>query len=264
MKHALALLLLFAFLEPITASETGHQARTKARETAPAIKQTPVDFNHPPREYVASQAHGWSILVEKQLVDEASELADKALARLKSNLDKMAGLFPKSALPDLRRVKVFLMYGPRATAGGRGNGLEYFQRTAPKHYDWLDPRMGSSIAVFCAENYTQLSDSWALKSLVHEFAHAQHLEHWPEARADIYDTWERAVKAGLYQTVRPEDKDVFNPNYAARNHLEYFAELSAMYFVGVEYFPRDRAGLKAYDPAGYALIEKLWGIGEEP
>ena len=37
-----------------------------------------------------------------------------------------------------------------------------------------------------------------------------------------------------------------------------------MYFVGVEYFPRDRAGLERYDPVGYALIEKLWGIRGDP
>jgi hypothetical protein len=48
--------------------------------------------------------------------------------------------------------------------------------------------------------------------------------------------------------------------HAAQNHLEYFAELTAIYFVGADYFPKDRAGLKACDPDGYALVEKLWGI----
>jgi hypothetical protein len=33
-----------------------------------------------------------------------------------------------------------------------------------------------------------------------------------------------------------------------------------MYFVGADYFPEDRAGLRAYDPTGYAMVEKLWGI----
>ena len=64
--------------------------------------------------------------------------------------------------------------------------------------------------------------------------------------------------------MREEDKGTHNPNYAAQNHLEYFAELTAMYFVGANYFPRDRAGLKAYDPAGYALVETLWGLNDVP
>jgi hypothetical protein len=120
--------------------------------------------------------------------------------------------------------------------------------------------MASSIVIFNADNYARLSEFWALKALVHEFGHAQHLEHWREDRADIFDNWQSAMARGLYQVVRDEDKGTHNPNYAAQNHLEYFAELTAMYFVGANYFPKDRAGLKAYDPAGFALIETLWGL----
>lgn len=234
------------------------------RRTAPAIKQTPVDFNHPPRDYAAHELHGWSVLVEKQLADEAPELANAALARLEEKLGQAAAALPAAALPDLLEVKIFLMYGSRATAGGRNSGLEYFRAVAPEHRTGLDPRMGSSIVVYSAENYAKLPELWALKALVHEFGHAQHLEHWPEDRADIYDAWDHAMKNGLYQVVRDEDQDAHVPNYAAQNHLEYFAELTAMYFVGGNYFPKNRAGLKAYDPAGYALVEKLWGVDNDP
>ena len=71
------------------------------------------------------------------------------------------------------------------------------------------------------------------------------------------------MKAGLYQVVREKDEDTHLPNYAAQNHLEYFAELTAMYFAGANYFPYDRAGLKEYDPAGYALVQKLWSIADD-
>jgi len=234
------------------------------RKTAPALKQAPVDFNHPPRDYVPRELHGWTVLVEKQLADEALQLSKTVLARLESKLAEMADTLPAAALPDLREVKIFVMYGPKATAGGRTNGLEYFQAIAPRHHDWLDPRMGSSIVIYNAANYTTLSDLWATKALVHEFGHAHHLEHWPERRADIYDAWDRAVKAGLYRVVREKDKHAHFPNYAAQNHLEYFAELTAIYFAAANYFPYDRAGLKRYDPAGYALVEKLWNVAGEP
>lgn len=222
--------------------------------------QAAVNFNHPPRDYVAHRLQGWEVLVESQLADEDAATTKAVLDRVDKKLGELAALLPSAALPDLRKLKVFLLYGTKAKAGGRGSGLEYFRVDAPSNHDWLDPRMGRSIVIYDAANYLQLSDAWAIKSLVHEFGHAQHLEHWPEDYAAIHDAWQAAMTAGLYQTVREEDKDTHVPNYAAQNHLEYFAELTAMYFVGGNYFPKDRAGLKAYDPAGYALIQKFWGI----
>jgi hypothetical protein len=230
------------------------------RKTAPAVIQVAADFNHPPREYAVRKLRGWDVLVEKQLLDDAPELAKKALGKLDEKLGKAVEVLPEAVLPDLRRLKIFLMYGPKAKGGGRGNGLEYFRPDAAKHQSWLDPRMARSVVIYDASNYISIGDFWELKALVHEFGHAHHLEHWPEDREDIYDTWDHAMKAGLYKTVRDEDKSTHLPNYAAQNHLEYFAELSAAYFVGINYFPKDRAGLKEYDPDGYALIEKLWGI----
>jgi hypothetical protein len=230
------------------------------RKTAPALQQAAVDFNHPPREYVERPVRGWGVLVEKQLLDEAPDVAKKALSRLDEKLGKAVSVLPEPTLPDLRKLKIFLMYGPKAKSGGRDNGLEYFRLDAAKHQKWLDPRMARGVVIFDAANYTAITDFWALKALVHEFGHAQHLEHWPENRADIYDAWDHAMKTGLYKVVRDEDKNTHVPNYAAQNHLEYFAELTAAYFVGINYFPKDRAGLKAYDPVGFAVVEKLWGI----
>ena len=160
------------------------------RKTAAALEQAPVDLNHPPREFVAHRVQGWDVLVEKQLVDEVPELAKTTLARLEKQLGETVAVLPASALPDLRRVNILLMYGPDAKAGGRTEGLEYFMANAARDQDWLDPRMARGIVIYNAANYAKISELWALKSLVHEFGHAQHLEHWPEGRADIYDAWD--------------------------------------------------------------------------
>lgn len=226
--------------------------------------QAPVDYNHPPRQYAAYRRQGWEVLVESQLADEDALTLQAVLDRVDQKLGELAALLPPATLPDLRKLKIFILYGTQARAGGRGSGLEYFRADAPGYHDWLDPRMGRSIVIYDAANYLRLSEVWALKSLVHEFGHAQHLEHWPEDYADIRGAWANAMKAGRYQVVRAEDKDTHVPNYAAQNHLEYFAELSAMYFGGANYFPGDRAGLKTYDPEGYAMIRKLWGIDAPP
>ena len=237
------------------------------RPTALAISQKPVDFNHPPRDYATNRVRGWTVLVESQLAAEAPVLARRALERLDTKLGEAMAVLPEGSHARLRGLTLFLMYGEASALGGRDNGFEYFQRTAPRHYPHLDPRMAGSIVVYSATNFVWLSDFWALKALVHEFAHAHHLEQGPEFHAGLYDGWDSARKRGLYRNVTDERGRRIEQGYAIQNHLEYFAELSCMYFAGCNYAPTNRAALRAYDPAGCKLVEELWfgagGAGSE-
>ena len=113
----------------------------------------------------------------------------------------------------------------------------------------------------CAENYARTSDFLGLKGRSSdEFAHAHQLERWPEDQPDIMRAWENATKHRLYQGVNDDRGKTVDKAYAATNQLEYFAELSCMYFVGCNYQPFDRRELRAYDPVGYAMIEKMWAL----
>ncbi len=160
----------------------GAPAPTKEQphQTAPALEQVPVDFNHPPREYETNHVRQWAVLVEKELAVKDPDLATRALERLGRKLGEAIRVLPAPVRPRLQRLPVFVMYGVASTNGGRDNGLEYFQKSAPQHFDYLDPRMASSIVIYSAANYVWISDFWALKALLHEFAHAHHLEQWPE------------------------------------------------------------------------------------
>ncbi len=231
--------------------------------------QPPVNFSAPPRAYESRQIHGWTVLVEKQLLQEDPELARKALDRLQRQLEELMRRFPKPAQEPFRHLTLFLMFGERSAGGGRDNGLEYFQRHAPQHYAHLDPRMASSILIYSADNYVWLPERRALMALAHEFAHAYQLEQWPETEPTIYDTWRHAMDQGLYHNVKDENGEVLEQGYAAVNQLEYFAELSMVYFVGGYYTPRTREELKAYDPSGYDMVRRMWRIddtkpGREP
>jgi hypothetical protein len=64
----------------------------------------------------------------------------------------------------------------------------------------------------------------------------------------------------LYHGVKNDKGTTVEKAYAATNQLEYFAELSCMYFVGCNYQPFNRRELQAYDPVGYAMIEKMWEL----
>ncbi|MCX6902509.1 MAG: hypothetical protein NTW03_03305 [Verrucomicrobia bacterium] len=231
------------------------------RATAKALAQKSVDFNHPPRDYTTNRVSGWPVLVEKQLVTEDADLARRALDRLDRKLGEAMAILPESAHARLRKLRLFLMYGEASTLGGRNNGLEYFQRTAPRFHAHLDPRMASSIVIYSATNYVWLSEFWALKALVHELAHAHQLEQVPEYHPDSYDAWMNAKTNGLYRNVTDDKGKTLKQGYAIQNHLEYFAELSCMYFVGCNYAPTNRAAFKEYDPVGFKLVEKWWQDG---
>jgi hypothetical protein len=240
-------------------SGNDHRPRRRRKTPLPPPQKF-VDYREPPRQYRAFRAGCWKVWVEKELLSAAPDLAGEALARLGTRLAEALAVLPARSRPQLRKLPIFLLYGPEARGGGRDNGLEYFRKTAPEHSAHLDPRWKSCVVVYCAENYLRLSEFWALKALVHEFAHAHHLEHWPEDRPDVRQAWASAARRRLYRGVQDDQGRRREKAYAAVNHLEYFAELSCIYFVGGEYEPFDRQGLQTYDPAGCALVEKMWGL----
>ncbi len=253
-------LVLFAWLmNAVTASGTPSLAAWQE----PAATQPParhaISYRRPVREYKEVRMGDMKVAVEKQLQAEAPQIAAKALERLKAERTRALAALPAKAAKQLGKIHFFLMYGPKAKGGGRNNGLEYFQKNAPEQHPELDRRWGDAIVVYCAQNYVQISDLWAQKALLHEFAHAYQLEQWPEHQADIQSAWEHARDSGLYRHVRDiETGKTLESAYALVNQLEYFAELSCMYFARCNYQPTDRKELKAYDPVGHAMIRKLW------
>jgi hypothetical protein len=244
----------------------GNKVRSPAHDQKTPLPpaQKPVDYHTPARTYQAVRVGSLTVSVEKQLLTEAPETARRALARLERKVAEALEALPARSRGELRSIPLFLMYGPEARGGGRDNGLEYFQKDAPDHDRRLDPRWGHAVVVYCAENYAQISEFWALKAVVHEFAHAHQLMHWPEDQPEIVRAWEGASRRRLYQNVKDAEGRTLARGYAAVNQLEYFAELSCMYFVGCDYHPFNRSGLEAYDPEGFRLVRTFWNLGRTP
>ena len=228
----------------------------------PGIRRKEVNFRDPRREYTPVPAAGWTIQVETQALSEEPEIAGKAVARLGKMLNEALAVLPEASRARLKKLPVFLMYGPKAKGGGRDNGCEYFQQRAPDCDHTIDPRWGNSIVVYSAANYEWQSELWALKLPLHELAHAYHLAQWPEDRVEIVRAYENAVNLKLYRHVRNDQGKTIDKAYALENPIEYFAELSCMFFARCDYEPGGRKELQAYDPEGYAMIRELWGIKE--
>lgn len=255
----LAALLFVLSLTRLAADEA--RPREPVRAFAPAKE---VNYREPARAYVVTNAQGWTVHLERELADAQPALAREALARVDAKLAEVLRRLPAGSHARLRRLPIFLLFGEEAKAGGRDNGAEYFQREAPEFFPLTDPHWGSSLVIYSARNYVQLSDQWAVRVLLHEFAHAWQLEQWPEKQVDIQAAYDHAERQGLYRGVKDVNGDPIAKAYATENQLDYFAELSVAYFLRGEYEPFDRAALRAYDPEGYAMIEKMWGVNGPP
>jgi hypothetical protein len=218
------------------------------------------DYRNPPRDYVTQRVGDLAISIEKQLDDENPELARRAVARLAASREEALQMLPPSSRAELRAIPFFLMYGTQARGGGRDNGIFYARSGAPLKRPLLDARWGNVIVVRSARNYAGISDFWAIKSVIHELSHAHHLLHHASDDPELVDAWQRAVRDGFYRQVVDETGRKIDTAFAAVNPLEYFAELSAMYFYGCNYPPKNRSELVKYDPRGAALIEKWWGV----
>ena len=85
-------------------------------------------------------------------------------------------------------------------------------------------------------------------------------ENYPSRHPSLMFAYNQAMAKKLYRNVKTKIGQIKSKAYSAKNHREYFAELSAMYFVGADYFPFSAERLKKYDFNGYKIIEQLWRI----
>jgi hypothetical protein len=231
------------------------------RSFAPPPK---INYREPVRAYVERQAGRWTFHLERELVERNSDTAEQVMQRLAAKLEVTLGLFPAHARDRLRKLALFVLFGSQATAGGRDSGTEYFRSADPDFHPLLDPRWRSAVVIYSAKNYLWQNEHWAMQLLVHELAHAWHLEQWPEKQPQIVATWEKAKAAGLYRGVKDVNGNPVASAYAAHNQIEYFAELSCAYFWRGEYEPFDREALRRYDPPGFEMIERMWGVHAPP
>lgn len=219
-----------------------------------------INFREPRRAYVALEVRGRIYQLERSLRAQSPKLGLQATLRLDQNFLAALALLPPHARPQLRNLKFYVMQGPSAPGGGQNNGLEYFRAGSPVFWNNIDANWSHCIVCYCAQNYTLLSSLWARKAVLHELAHAYGLTNYPESQIDLRAAWEHAKQAGLYRNVTDDEGKQHKEAYALTNPLEYFAELSVMYFARCNYPPFDRASLRRYDPQGYAMIEKLWKL----
>lgn len=258
MKTCLLALVLVIGLTSLANAQNG---KPKQRDPYSEWKFGQVNYRDPPREYETIRMHHGNVMVEKQLLTDAPDTAKAALERLDRQWRQALEALPRSSHSYLRKVGLFLMYGPKAKHGGNTTGAIYTPRGNPTHFKELDPLWDNSVTIYSAERFAADPESYSLTLLVHEFAHAyHHSQQWTSDCPNVYQAWARASESGLYRNLVDDRGAKVQEGHAIMNPSEYFAVLSNTYFVGNWNEPFNRKELKTYDPAGYAMIEKMWGV----
>jgi hypothetical protein len=216
-----------------------------------------INYCTPRRQYQRA-GNDWTIYLEKSMADGDKALSDKAIKKIEKNLNEILFLLPKKAAEELSKIDIYLMWGEKSPHGGRSSSMAYIRPGEPSNFFYLDPRWQNVIVVYSATNLMYLDGLWTKKVLMHELAHAWHLNNWAEKHPQIYEAYLNAKNKGLYLNVKDYKGKTIQSAYALKNKLEYFAELSAMYFVGGDYFPYDREGLSNYDLIGMKMISDFW------
>ena len=216
-----------------------------------------VSYRTPQREYVREKGK-WDIHVEAALLKGDPVLYRSSLNKLNVVLDDIFSILPLRPSQELSDLTIFLMWGKNSPDGGRKSGMSYIRKGEPANYSYLDPGWEHSLVIYSAENLMYLNNLWSRKAIVHELSHAWHITNWPERHPPIYGPWIRTQQSNRYQNVQDIKGKTIKNAYARKNQLEYFAELSAIYFVGGNYYPYNRKRLEMYDPEGYGMVKTLW------
>lgn len=196
-----------------------------------------------------------------------SSAAQDAIAHLKEDLTEINGLIPESALKVMKKNPIWL-------EKDLTDGAAWYHANR----DWL-AEQGKTDARYmtdkwhCVElcnyvNYVSWSDQNQPYMVLHELCHLYHDQALSGGfeNPDVKAAYNHAKSSGMYKNTpyRLDSKTTYNIDvaYAMNDQMEYFSEICEAYWGENDYFPFDYDDLKAYDPQGFAVMEKVWGKRE--
>ncbi len=204
----------------------------------------------PTSDYAVKEMLGWTIYVQKPLVEEHKEVGGEALRLLESHLYRITRVVPAAALAELRKIKVWLHHR------GRGSNAQYHPAKGWLEANKFNTDMTRCVDLGDADRFIK-SERRQPMLLLHELAHGYHDQVWGWGPAELEEAYKSAVESKTYDSVL-----IYNGRrgraYAMTDRKEYFAEVSEAYFGTNDIYPFVRAELREHDPAVFKLLERLW------
>lgn len=237
----------------VPSSSAGESVAAALRKENAASKKDPQQTEH-----VVRKMQGWTVQVNRRLLEGDAQATEKALELLAGQLDIINKVVPAKPLEALHAVP--LWFNPLHS--------ERDQPKAEYHpgAGWLRENQRDPVMVKAVE-FTNISifekECRRMPMLVlHELAHAYHDRVLGFENAEIVAAYEQAKAGGRYKHVDRWSGTALSKSdaYALSNPREYFAETSEAFFGRNDFQPFDSGELKEMDPGMYRLLGKLWGL----
>lgn len=254
MRTPIAILPILLSLAIAACSRTDAQGTVavppdQVRSDIPA--EIALTFEDYDTDYVQTQMRGWTVVVNRRLLQTQSIMTRRALVLLDRKLVEIERTVYRFPLRRLQRVPIWMEGGEN---GARGLA---FHPSA----QWLsdrgyNPAKAQAVEIHNVRDFLEWEreQPWVV---MHELAHAYHHRSLGDNNEDIKSAYENARRSGSYDSVRYHDGSTRRA-YAMNNDKEYFAEITEAYFGTNDFFPFNRAELERHDPQGYALMERIW------
>jgi hypothetical protein len=210
--------------------------------------------------YHSEKLLGWNLHIHQQLKKDQPEKLSEALKLLKSQLEEIEKVVPANAVKELKKVPLWMS---PPYPDGRANAEYHPDKSWLKNHgrpvEMAQCVEFTNVSIFAEE--TRRMPNFAL----HELAHAYHFRFLPLNfdNPDVLAAYQQAKKSGKYKSVERQDaagKKSMDQAYALTNQQEYFAELTEAYFSKNDFYPYNNKELKDYDPVGYEMLAKVWGV----
>ncbi len=206
----------------------------------------------PTEQYVERQVEGWTVRVNKGLLDGEHEAIGRDVLRLLEwKLFEIGRSVPEEACRELRKVPIWL-----GIDDGHAPCAEYHPSREWLAEHGFNPDKARAVEIGNARRFLEWSkDQPAM--VLHELAHAYHHQVLGFEHEGIKEAYRRALKSKSYESVlRVGDRK--ERAYALNDPQEFFAEATEAYFGTNDFYPFVRAELRQHDPEMADLLERVW------
>ena len=236
---------------PLTAGDVQGRRAAAAQEPQAKKEQGEPHAFVPTRQYVDRSLQGWTVKVNRTLLEDRSELGTKALALLDQKLAEIAQAVPERACATLRKVPIWL-----GVDDGHAPCSEYHPSAEWLRSHGYNPDKAKAVEIGNAARFLEWSGDQP-SMIIHELAHAYHDRELGFEDPAILAAYHKAVDDHRYDQVEHKSGKLERA-YALTDAHEYFAEGTEAYFGRNDFYPHDRAELERHDPELLALLNRVW------